>query len=306
MSKNLKIGILIVTYNRKNLLEECIQAILGQSIHSFSLYVVDNASTDGTEELVKNLSNFDKRIYYLNTGKNLGGAGGFSFGMKYLMGKGYDRLWIMDDDTIPNSNALEELLKADFYLCGHYGFLSSYVEWTDGKYCLMNRPQINDNWIEELAHIDKGLLSIKRATFVSLFLNSTTVIKFGFPIKEFFIWGDDWEYTDRISNEEKSFLVIHSKVTHKTKDNVGSDISSDNNERIARYFYSFRNELYLSKRNGLLSILYYFYRVAGTINAILKSNVSKKAKRISTVIRGTVQGLFFHPTIEYFTEEIKK
>ena len=44
-----------------------------------------------------------------------------------------------------------------------------------------------------------GLVQAEQATFVSLLLRAATVQKVGLPIKEFFIWGDDIEYTRRIA-----------------------------------------------------------------------------------------------------------
>ena len=299
INKKLKIGILVVTYNRKELLIQCISAIQKQTFSKFDIYIVDNGSTDGTAETVENKKRSDARIHYLNTGKNLGGAGGFSFGMKRMMQKGYERFWLMDDDTIPEESALEELLNADSFLSGNYGFLSSYVVWTDGMPCVMNRPQLQEDWITQLQNIKCGLLPVRRATFVSMFLNAEAVNRLGFPIREFFIWGDDWEYTDRISAEMNNFFVIRSKVLHKTENNVGSDVSNDSEHRIDRYFYSFRNEFYLARRNGTLAVMYYFYRVIGTIRAILKSNSEKKGKRIMVVVKGMGSGIFFHPSIEY-------
>ena len=298
-NRQLKIGILVVTYNRKELLIQCISAIQKQTFPKFDIYIVDNGSTDGTAETVENKKRSDARIHYLNTGKNLGGAGGFSFGMKRMMQKGYERFWLMDDDTIPEERALEELLIADSFLSGNYGFLSSYVAWTDGMPCVMNRPQLREDWITQLQNIKYGLLPVRRATFVSMFLNAEAVKRLGFPIREFFIWGDDWEYTDRISAEMNNFFVIRSKVLHKTENNVGSDVSNDSEYRIDRYFYSFRNEFYLARRNGTLAVMYYFYRVIGTIRAILRSNSEKKGKRIMVVVKGMGSGIFFHPSIEY-------
>ena len=71
-----KIVALVVTYNRKQLLKENIEALLNQNNNEFDILIVDNASTDGTEELVKSFEN--NRIIYENTGANLGGAGGFN------------------------------------------------------------------------------------------------------------------------------------------------------------------------------------------------------------------------------------
>ena len=71
-----KIIALVVTYNRKALLKENIEALLAQDYSNFDILIVDNASTDGTKEFMEKYKE-NKRIKYENTGANLGGAGGF-------------------------------------------------------------------------------------------------------------------------------------------------------------------------------------------------------------------------------------
>lgn len=70
--------------------------------------------------------------------KTLEVPGGFHTGMDLAMKAGYEWLWIMDDDSIPNENALERLLDADHELAGAYGWLSSRALWKDGTLCRMN------------------------------------------------------------------------------------------------------------------------------------------------------------------------
>ena len=69
----------VVTYNRKTLLEQAVKCLLQQTCPC-DILIVDNASTDGTNELINTFT--DQRISYYNTGKNIGGAGGFNIGMK--------------------------------------------------------------------------------------------------------------------------------------------------------------------------------------------------------------------------------
>ena len=78
------VAAVVVTYNRKQLLKECIEALLAQKAKHLRIFIIDNASTDGTEEYVKGLID-GERVVYLNTGENLGGAGGFCFGIKEAM-----------------------------------------------------------------------------------------------------------------------------------------------------------------------------------------------------------------------------
>ncbi|WP_261975218.1 glycosyltransferase, partial [Lactobacillus crispatus] len=80
----------------------------------------------------------DNSIISVNSGKKLGGAGGFQYGIKMVAQKDYDFVWLMDDDCKPTKNALNEFLKADIKLNHVYGFLSSKPLWTDNTLCTMN------------------------------------------------------------------------------------------------------------------------------------------------------------------------
>lgn len=103
-----RIVAVVVTYNRCELLKECIEAL--RSIEEkIDIMVVDNASTDNTSEIVSKYSN-DSNFLYYNTGKNIGGAGGFNYGIKRAYKLGYDYIWIMDDDTIVNEDTLQKLV----------------------------------------------------------------------------------------------------------------------------------------------------------------------------------------------------
>ena len=200
--KNNKIAAIVVTYNRKELLEECIAALENQTKKELDILIVDNASTDGTAEVVQKIAQTQENIVYLNTGSNLGGAGGFHFGLKEAYKRGYEYMWIMDDDTIPYDTALEEFINAHIRLKVRYCYLSSCALWTDGSYCIMNKQLIDqDSCVKEYDKLEDGLIRISKATFVSLFLQRKVVKHMGLPIKEYFIWGDDMEYTLRISRK---------------------------------------------------------------------------------------------------------
>ena len=121
---NNKTAAVVVTYNRKELLKECIDSLLKQEGAACDIIVVDNASSDGTAELVRDEYNIPK-VIYTNTGANLGGAGGFQYGVKKAVLLGYEYVWIMDDDTLPQSTALDKLFEVDRELNGRWGFLSS-------------------------------------------------------------------------------------------------------------------------------------------------------------------------------------
>ena len=87
----------VVTWNRRDLLVEALAALRAQTHPVAALVVVDNASTDGTDELLAKESGLD----VVRLEKNTGGAGGFAVGLEQAMGHDPDLVWLLDDDTVP-------------------------------------------------------------------------------------------------------------------------------------------------------------------------------------------------------------
>ena len=80
------------------------------------------------------------------------------------------------------------------------------------------------------------------ASFVSLFLPAGIVREMGLPIKDFFIWTDDWEFTRRISRKYLFCAVADSVVIHKSKSNMGANIVTESENRLGRFDYLYRND----------------------------------------------------------------
>lgn len=300
-----RIVAIVVTHNRKNLLIENIEALLSQQEKEFDILVVNNNSSDGTSETLRDFLKIKKIDHYIESKENLGGAGGFELGILEAIKYGYEEFWLMDDDTIPEVTAFKELKNADKNLKGRYGFLSSIVLWKEDEYCLMNKQKINKNWYEVGRILSKGLLPIYYATFVSFYIKLDTIKEFGLPIKEFFIWGDDVEYSTRITKKRNAFLVLKSVVKHKTITNIGSSIEKEEKEKIPRYFYAYRNEMYIAKRDGIKGILYQLTKILYHLQKILFSNKKNKSQKIFILLKGSIFGIFFSPKIKKVIEEKK-
>ena len=292
-----KTAIVVVTFNRKELLTKNIEALLRQTEADREIFIIDNASTDGTREHIAAFID-SGAIKYCNTGKNLGGAGGFNFGMKEVLSKSYEYIWLMDDDTIPREDALEELLKADAILSGNYGFLSGVALWKDGSPCKMNKQKLIKDWYQEAHLLQHGLVRAYHATFVSFFLKGEVAKKMGLPIKEFFIWGDDVEYSDRLQKKYPCYVAGRSIALHDTANNEGSNIAKDDAARIGRYKFAYRNEMYIAKQNGLRGLLRQFAKICLHMARVLVSG-KHKFKKWGVIIGSSFRGIFFNPKIEY-------
>lgn len=296
-----KIIAVVVTYNRLEMLKKCIDALQKQTVDC-DILVVNNNSTDATEDWCVSVCDGAK-IQYFNTNANIGGAGGFNIGMRKAVEKGYSHVWIMDDDCIPNKDSLEKLMEAEALVGGSnsYGFLSSNVLWTDGNECKMNRQKYNTKLKVEESIAQQGIVAVTQATFVSLLFPRETILKYGLPIKEFFIWGDDIEYTRRIAvrNNIPSYKVEKSVVVHAMKDNNGSSIATDGDERLGRYNYAFRNENYLYRKEGIKGICFYVAKCMVNILRILIKSPDSKLKRCKIITNNLVKGICFNPDIEH-------
>lgn len=294
----------VVTYNRKLLLKQNIQSLLGKSGNEkLNIIIVDNASTDGTYDEIKPYLQHENVIYQ-NTGKNIGGAGGFNYGIKIALKTQCEYIWLMDDDTMPEPDALERLLEADEQLKGNYGFLSSNVLWKDNSLCLMNMQAYYRKKIYPDKY-KKNLIRVTQATFVSILFKVDTVKKIGLPIKDFFIWCDDVEYTRRMSvvNKLPCYMVKASRVHHLMEKNTGSNIAIDVEERISRYRYAYRNEFYTYRREGLARLLYFCARCVYHMMRIMVCAKNSRWRRIITLLSGFAAGLIFYPDIEYIENE---
>jgi GT2 family glycosyltransferase len=296
-----RVAAVIVTYNRCELLLECIDHLLKQSAAVvLDVLVIDNASTDNTFEQLNPLVQRGD-ITYINTGSNLGGAGGFQRGIREATERGYGWVWVMDDDCMPREDSLEALLNADAELAGNYGFLSSKVLWRDGSLSVMNVQRTGLG--KDVQDFDSPLIPVEFASFVSCFMKCSVVRELGLPIKEFFIWTDDWEYTRRISLKHPCYLVNGSVVVHKSAQNIGANVADETPDRLNRFERMYRNDVVLYRREGVRGFFYEAARLLVHSLRVLVRSKDSKSRRLSAIWGGTKAGMSFYPTVEYCKEE---
>lgn len=297
----MKIIAVIVTYNRFKLLKKCVDAVSNQTRKPDKTVVINNGSTDDTEQWLLT----QPVITY--TQENNGGAGGFSYGIDMAYRHGADWIWVMDDDTIPTGEALEKLEKTLDVLKNYQdkiGFLSSMVHWTDGNPHELNKTYLltEKKRVANLPYASEIKLPlIQWGTFVSMLLSAKAVAKVGLPIKDFFIWCDDAEYSKRIvASGMAGFLVEDSVVTHETPTNHQSSVLKDPQSAIWKYNYGLRNELY-SKRvhQGELQFwITWVHRMFILPLRIIRDRKNHRWSFIKVVWKTSLEALFFRPQIE--------
>jgi len=233
----------VVTYNRRELLRRCLAALAQQRRAPDRILVVDNASTDGTREMVQ--QEFAS-TELLALAVNEGGAGGFHEGIKRAHADGAEWIWLMDDDTIPEPDALAELLDARDRLDHDHAptILASRVIWRDGTMHPMNMPIFERRRMERvIAGAEHGVMPIRGATFVSLLVHRGAVDRYELPFKHFFLWADDIEYTSRVVlGGDGAYFVPTSVAVHDTR--APEDFRSAEPDR---FYYHARNTLLMAR-----------------------------------------------------------
>ncbi|MGA2220141.1 MAG: glycosyltransferase family 2 protein [Terracidiphilus sp.] len=218
----MSIAAVVVTYNRKSLLMNCLAALLDQSRKPDVIYIIDNASTDGTSEMLHDRGYIDHpRIHYKRMPENLGGAGGFSKGMEYAFKSGFDYLWIMDDDVEPKLDALERMVP----FLGHEDIsaLANLKVDTDGSVQYFHLGTITWNPLRDLVKPispgdfeNKQSVDIQFSSFVGLLVSSRAIERIGMPRSDFYIHCDDFEYCIRLLEAGKILLVPSSVIIHNS------------------------------------------------------------------------------------------
>jgi glycosyltransferase involved in cell wall biosynthesis len=103
---SLKVSIIVPTYNRAHLVTETIDSILAQTFKDFELIVVDNESTDNTEEVIKSYT--DRRIKYFRHQNNGVVAVNRNYGISKANG---EYIAFCDDDDLWMPEKLERQVK---------------------------------------------------------------------------------------------------------------------------------------------------------------------------------------------------
>jgi GT2 family glycosyltransferase len=198
---------------------------------------VDNASSDGTRELLRDL---DGQVSALPLDVNTGASGGFRSGMSEAHRKGHEWIWIMDDDSAPAEDALERLLDAELPDSSSPMILSSRVLWRDGRLHPMNRPlpKLDPIAVTESAKV--GVMPLRAASFVSCLVRRSAVDEYGLPDADYFFWNDDLEYTARVLRHQTGYWVPSSVVYHETPEAHVPLMAS-----VPKFYYEVRNKLYM-------------------------------------------------------------
>lgn len=264
------VSIIIVNYNTKDLLEDCLNSIYKHTVDlKFEIIVVDNASTDSSQEFIKSV--FPK-VVLIESETNLGFGRANNLGAKYAKG---EYLFILNSDTILFENSIKILF--DFYennsITLRIGVLGAIMidknrningfgsEFPNCKSELRNILSVlpiikkiitrkpNYNYL-----INEKYFKIDYVLGADMFISAKLFNDFDGFSNEFFMYYEESDLQKRISNAGfENYIVSATKIIH-LEDGSGKKITNYSNRK--RIIVHESKNIYL-KRNDLRKFNFY-------------------------------------------------
>lgn len=266
-----KVAIVIVNWNKKNDVLALLNSLRDLNYPDYEIIVVDNASTDGSVEAIRERFPYVELI--VNT-ENLGGTGGFNTGMRYAVKRGtYKYIWLLDNDAYVEQDALLELVTAmeengDIGIAGSMILnpdiegriveLGGFVSWKTGTWI----PYLRNKHIKDCENI--SMVEVDYVAACSALVRTEAILTAGLMDERFFLHWDDIDFSLRIKKAGYRVVAVSkSKIYH--------GVEKGFNPLLA--YYDIRNGLLMiCKHNkGLTKFFYMLNMLRGSFKGAIFS-----------------------------------
>lgn len=290
------VGIIVLNWNNYADTIECVESVKKISYPQYALIIVDNGSTDGSENILR--QKFPD-LPLIQTGRNIGYAGGINTGVKYVLETGADYILILNNDTIVDPTAVEELAKAasdDKQI----GMLSSKIYFYDRPNTIWYAgatfyPFLGWGRHRGYNKVDAGQFDVTEETGrpcgCSMMVTRELCERMGLLNEDFFCYGEEVDWSLRC--RKAGFRVMYvpsSKIWHKVSSSTGGISTA------VYLYYSVRNTLLCIDTNIPLTFILRLLRYCAVIMIFVVSLFTMKVpkllgmKRIYQGVRDYFQG----------------
>lgn len=243
------IGIVTVTFNSDVMLQDFLDSLSAQTYRQFTLYAVDNVSTDRTLEILRRRA--DLPITVIPNSENVGVAQGNNQGIVQALADGCDEVLLINNDTTFAPDMLEKL---------HQGLAAHHCDMTTGKMYYFDRPNTFwaaggeytrwpgfESYHEGVDQEDRGQFDQdRRITYTPtclLLVRRSVFDHIGLMDPQYFAFYDDADFLLRCKQAGLSlWFVASAKLWHK----VGS--LAARRKEYAEFLFS-RNRMYFARKH---------------------------------------------------------
>lgn len=304
----------VVTHNRKELLKRCLAALFDQTRPPDEVLVVDNASSDGTSEMVEREF---PNTHCVRLSRNTGGAGGFREGVRRAYSRGHNWLWLMDDDVYPDKNALESLLNTKKLLTEELVVLVPVRLWEDGSLaelpavdynlrsllCLPGRERTSVGSVYPDLSLLPPVLEVIDFSFEGPLLPREAVAAVGLPSAQYYIMGDDTDYAIRLKRAgARLVLVASSHIFRMLRPSSNASLPPWKRRHLIR------NKLWITRLYGenwaTRWLRPWLWGVLILGASVVKGRLVKDWRGFSATVMGVMEGLFTPPPHESMTKHV--
>jgi len=280
--------VVLANWNRAADTVECLESLMQQSYPNVRLLVVDNASTDGSSQVIEQC--FPQVEQVLNQ-KNLGFTGGYNAGMRVALKAGADFVFVLNNDTLLEPNAIQLLVDAsspeDVGMVSPMIFYSADPDkiWSAGGTVSKLTLEITDNHGRE-----KTFSKITERDFLSgcaILIKRSVLEKVGLFDEDFVSYYEDSDLSLRVRQAGYRLLLVpQARMWHKVSMSTGgSDSPSE------RYFMGRNSVLFFRKHiHGWRWVVIIIWRVLSTVKTTLRLLIKKRPKSAKAYLRGTWDG----------------
>lgn len=248
-----RVAVVVVTYNRSELLSRMLDGLATQTHRPDLVLVVDNASTDDTAAVLEQrVAAGDLPLQVITSEENLGGAGGFHLGSRTAYEAGYDRIWLIDDDVVPAPDCLAVLMAADedCLMVVREDLTGALAEKAAVRFDLTNplriRPKVatvDQTWATRAQMPER--VAVENVAFEGFMFRRRVADRIGLPDPSFFIFYDDVDYAVRAREAGFTIWALRDAVLVRQLDfNQQHDLSG------WKGYYMYRNLFVVHLRHG--------------------------------------------------------
>ncbi len=269
--------VVIVTFNNAEMLEDLLNDLRSQRRPPDKVVLIDNASRDHTESMIKQRH---PDIQYVKLRENLGSAGGYHEGVRLCVDS-CDFIYTLDDDVQLNPDTLAEVI--------------------DGFHLIEKASPLRVGAVRSVGnrHPERVPTRLMICPWRGTLIKTDAVRESGLPSPDYFLYGEDLEYSLRLAKKGYRFYWIPTSICQERQRERDGKIRAEVfGKRRVRYqapfrlYYAFRNELFIYlKYRSILKLPRTFLYAVKVMLMILATEGWAGRRAIKAVVEGLIDGL---------------